>query len=563
MKALLSQVYVDEKLDAKKLEDGAADGMTKSLDLHTEYLSPEENERLLESLDQTYGGVGAYVQNDPDNAARFTISRPIFGGPIYRAGLRSGDVIDKIDGESTLGLSVDECVRRLKGPAGTTVVVTIMRPGWTETQDFTLTRANITIPTTAWDVLPGDIGFLQIISFGEDTAREVHEVLDRFDRDGVRGLVVDLRWNGGGYLKSAVEIASEFLPAGKLVVSERGRPGIWPEKKHFSSGRGGHRREVPTVVLVNGFTASAAEILSGSLKAHGRARLVGTMSFGKGSVQLPVELKSRPGETFTDSERFVVVRFRDANGNGVADPGEPAERRPQKNGRYDGAEKFTDRNGNGRHDDGEPWVDSNLNGMWDDAEAYVDANSNGKWDAGAAFKVTVARYYLPDGTHLDGKYEVVKDAKESKVVRKGGISPQVEAKPLERELWELHNQQALFKTGVVRKYVEASLSGDRKALERLARSDRHDPAAYAGFDEFYASLDTKLSKQAVREVVRAHVRRTVEESIGRELVGDIVDDAQMQAALRELLSLMKVEPKSVADLAFLVAQADAPAPAAR
>jgi hypothetical protein len=269
-------------------------------------------------------------------------------------------------------------------------------------------------------------------------------------------------------------------------------------------------------------------------------------------VQAPNELRSRPGEPFTDVARWVLIG--DENGNGKQDEGERSRRSQQKNGRFDAAEKFTDANGNGKFDAGEVYVDANGNAEHDDAEPFEDLNKNGKWDAGAAFKVTVARYYLPDDTHLEGKYELQPDGK---VARVGGIKPDVEVKFTDLDFWELNTQQSLDKTGAVRRYVDDKLVKDQAALAQLARSDRHDPSAYPGFDEFYASLDTKLSKQAVRELVRIHVRRRVEESIGRELVGDIVDDVQIQTALRELLATMKIDPKTIPDLAFL---ADVPPP---
>ena len=554
MRAILEQTYVDkDKYTNGKLEDGSADGFTKALDPHSMYLSPEDNARLLEGLDPTYGGVGAYVHNDPDNAQRFTISRPIWGGPIYKAGLRSGDVVTAIGGEPTLGLSVEDCVRRLKGPAGTQVVVSIVRPGWTEKQDFTLTRANITIPTTAYDILPGDIGVLEILSFGEETAREVHAILDKFAEKKVKAVVLDLRWNPGGYLKAAVEIASEFLPAGSLVVYEKGRDGVWPRKDHFSTGAGATRPQWPLVVLVNGGTASAAEILSGSLKHYGRARLVGVQTYGKGSVQVPIELKSRPGEPFTDVARLTVVRHDDTNGNGRVDDGETVVKRPMKNGRYDAAEKFTDLNGNGVWDAGEPFVDANGNGVYDPAEPFEDVNKNGKWDPGASFKVTVAKYYLPDGTNLNGRNEV----KDGKVVRLGGIGPDVEAKDDALDLWERQAQVELYKTGAVRKYVDEQIKADPKVYDALARSDRRDPKAYPGFDAWYATLKTRLSPEGVRALVRLRVRETVGDNLGRALVGDVVDDDVLRTALADLFKTMKADPKAVPDLAFL---ADLPAP---
>lgn len=528
---ILQKAYYDtEKVRAAKLEDAAAEGLSAALDPHSGYLSPEENARLLESLDPSYGGVGAYVQNDVNNRDAFTISRPIFGGPIDRAGLRSGDVVTAIDGHPTAGLSVDECVRRLKGPAATNVVITVFRRGWTETKDFELTRARITVPTTAYDVLPGKIGFLQITSFSEETAAEVAHVLDELDAAGIEGLIVDLRSNGGGYLRSAVDIASQWLPKGALVVSERGRQGVMPSKEHRSTGAGERRRNVPIVVLMNQFTASAAEILSGALQVHGRARLVGTMSYGKGTVQFPLDLASRPGEPFVDRERPA------AGGRMVA-----------PNGRYDGPEKFTDANGNGRWDPGEAYADSNGNGQYDPGEAFTDTNQNGRWDPGGGLKVTVGAYYLPDGRNLKRDVKIV----DGKVVPIGGLSPDVEPKPEAFDLWEIQAQNALEKTGKVRAWVDSLFEQDHEGMAHLARSDRRDPAAYPGFEAFFAGLDTKLSSQGVRWLVRFHVRRHLGDDLRRELVGDVADDLALQAALRDLFQTLKKDLAAEPDLSFL------------
>ncbi len=550
IRSILEQSYADtSKLDLRKLEDGAAEGFTMALDPHSSYLTPAENAKLLEGLDPTYGGVGAYVHNDPDNGQRFTISRPIWGGPLYRAGLRTGDVILFIDGEPTQGKTLEECVRLLKGPAGTKVVISVVRPGWSDKQDFALVRANITPPTTAYDLLPGGIGYLEILSFGEETPREVHAILDRFAKEGVKSLVLDLRWNPGGLLRAAVEIASEFLPKDQTVVSERGRLGVWPARTHKSSGAGDGRPAWPMVVLVNGGTASAAEIVSGALGVNGRAKVIGTQTYGKGSVQVPLDLRTRPGEAFTDVERAYGATGRDPTGRSGT------ERRKAANGRYDIAEKFTDQNGNGLWEAGEPFIDANANGVYDPAEPFEDANKNGKWDPGGSFKVTVAKYYLPDGTNLNGRNEM----KDGKLVRLGGIMPDVEAKDDGIDLWERQGQAELYRTGAIKRYVDEQMPKNEALFERLARSDRRDPSLYPGLDEIYTGLCTKLSTQAVRALVRIRVRELVADKLGRALTGDIVDDVPLRTAIVELLKAAKVDPKSVEDLAFL---ADVPPPKA-
>jgi carboxyl-terminal processing protease len=545
---LLERYYLDDdKIDRRKLQDAMAAGITKALDPFTNYLSEEEHGRLREGLDPTYGGVGAYVFNDPDNLDRFTISRPIWGGPIYRAGLRTGDIVTAISGTSTEGLAVDECVRLLKGPPGTPVTISIYRPGWPEPRDFTLTRARITIPTTAYDILPGRIGFLEILSFSSDTAAEVGKILDRFDEQGVKAIIVDVRYNGGGYLQSAVDIGSQFLPKGTLIVSEKGRPGAWRDGKHHSSGAGDHRRQVPIVVLINQGTASAAEILAGAMKVHGRARLVGSMSFGKGSVQRPIDLATRPGEPFEDQARDMPVSYTDSNGNDRHDAGEPVRHRKMKNGRYDPPEKFEDKNGNGRYDPGETYSDENINSRWDPGEPFTDVNGNGIWDPGASLKLTVAGYYLPDGTRLKRETEVV----DGKVETTGGLEPDVNGTLDPLNLWEIQAQRKLDGSEELESYVSDLYENHRKLVERLARSDQRDPSVYPGFDNFYQSLDTRLSKEAVRFLIRFNLRRKIGDDLGRKLVGDVVDDSVIQKALVDLFATMGQELSEIQDLEFL------------
>jgi C-terminal peptidase prc len=546
----LQKGYVDEsRLDRQRLEDAAAAGLTDALDPHTNYLRPEDNARLLESLDPSYGGIGAYVYNDPENGARFTISRPIYGGPVYRADLRAGDIVTAIGDTSTEGLSVEDCVRLLKGPPGTQVILSILRRGWMEARPFTLTRARITIPTTAYDILPGDIGFLQVLHFSEETANEVAKVLDIFDKAKVQGIVIDLRYNGGGYLQTAVQIASNFIPGGKVIVTEKGREGVYPKMVHRSLGTGTHREQVPLVVLVNQGTASAGEILAGALKDHARARLVGNMTFGKGSAQIHLPLASRPGEEWTDEERssgrpLAGDRYRDTNRNGKWDPGEPFDSAPRANGRYDPPEKFTDANGNGVYDVGEPFTDANLNKRWDAGEKFKDANKNNKWDPGGALKITIASYFTPSGFNPKREVKIV----DGKLTVVGGIQPDVEARLSELDLWEIQAQRKLESSGEVRKYVDQLFLDHPDLMERLARSDRCQADLYPGFDDFYKTLDTRLDKDGVRWLVRWNTRRKLGDMLGRELVGDLVDDVQLQRGLLDLLTSLKIDPVTIPDL---------------
>ena len=547
----LSRAYAfpDKVADRRAFEDAAALGLTQALDEHTAYLSPEAQAALMESLDPSYGGIGAYVQNDPDNGKRFTISRPIYGGPVYEADLRAGDIIVMVEDTPTVGLTADECVKLLRGPPGTQVRMLVVRAGWTEPREYVLTRQRIVIPTASYDVLPGGIGFLQLTHFSEETSDEVGRILDEFAQQGVEGLLLDLRGNTGGYLKSAVEIASEFLPAGQVVVTETGRQGVWPERVHRSDGRGERRAQLPMVVLVNQGSASASEILSGALKDTGRALLVGQMTYGKGTAQVPLPLDSRPGEPFTDTER-PVRRFEDRNGNGAWDEGEPFALVQRRNGEYDPPERYTDSNGNGRHDADEAFVDSNGNGIWDDGEPFEDLNQDGHWDPGGTIKMTVARYLNPSGFNPRGELKVV----DGRVERVGGIAPDVVQRPNEDyDFWEIHEQRKLESTSAVRDYVTSLFASHHDLMVRLAGSDRGDPEAYPGFQAFYEGLGTRLAPEAVRWLVRYHVRRMVGNELGRELVGDVVDDLQLQRGLVALFGELGKDLGEVEGLSFVPA----------
>jgi hypothetical protein len=217
------------------------------------------------------------------------------------------------------------------------------------------------------------------------------------------------------------------------------------------------------------------------------------------------------------------------------------------NDRYDPPEKFVDRNANGRYDPGEPFTDANANGRWDDGEPFTDVNKNGVWDPGAGFKITVAAYFLPDGRNLKRETKVVN----GKVVTIGGLQPDLESKGDPVDFWVVQAQRALEESGKVREFVTRLYQADPKAADRLALSDRNDPAAYPGFEEFYAGLATKLDRAAVRELVRWHVRKRVGDEAARELVGDVVDDSILQAALRDLFATLKKDFASEPDLAFL------------
>lgn len=303
---LVMKQYVDEdKADLKKLIEAAADGMAKSLDPFSGFLNEKERKRLKESIEMKYGGIGAHVSMRDD---WLTIERPVYGGPADKADLRSDDQIVEVGGESTKGKNLDELVSKLKGDPGTEVTFKVMRRGWTKPREFTLKRERIRIKTAKGEMLPGNLGFIQLSSFGDTTADELLVVLDDLQKAGAKAILVDVRNNPGGYLQAAVRIVDHFIEEGKVVVETKGRGGKVLERLITQDA---DKVDLPVVILTNGGSASASEIFSGAMRDHQRAILVGEKTFGKGSVQHILDLRSTQGR---DALRMTIAKYYLPNG---------------------------------------------------------------------------------------------------------------------------------------------------------------------------------------------------------------------------------------------------------
>jgi carboxyl-terminal processing protease len=286
---LVKRQYAEEKA-FRDLIYGAIDGMLVSLDPHSGFLPPQEYQDLQEDTSGRFSGIGIHVGI---KEGRVLVLAPIDGSPAYRAGLMAGDRIVKTDGLSTLGISMDEAVRRLRGARGSRVTLTIEREG-RDPFDVTLARDEIKVASVRGvRILRDGVGYIRLTQFGEGSAREFLESLQVLQTQQMSGLVLDLRDNPGGLLQIAVEIAGFLLPKGTEVVSVRGRTGTRDEEHLCANGRV-HLTELPLAVLVNGHSASAAEILAGAMQDHHRAVLVGETTFGKASVQNVLRLTSRP-----------------------------------------------------------------------------------------------------------------------------------------------------------------------------------------------------------------------------------------------------------------------------
>ncbi len=276
---LVHEQYVDQPVDDVVLMRGAITGMLASLgDQHTSYMDPDEFQQANESLSGEYEGIGAYVDTSTEY---LTVISPISGSPAEAAGLRSGDQIIALDGDDVTGIDPELVRKRVLGPAGSVVTLTIRR-GDEAPFDVKITRAKITIKSADGKMLENDIAYIQVTTFGDKTTPELLAVLETLMAQNPKGLILDLRNNGGGYLQTAVEVTSQFVPKDEIVLIEQYGSG---EKQNYTSLGEGLAVDVPMVVLINEGSASASEIVAGALQDLGRAKLIGVVSYGKGSVQ--------------------------------------------------------------------------------------------------------------------------------------------------------------------------------------------------------------------------------------------------------------------------------------
>lgn len=267
--------YVNDTDDVK-LIDGAIDGMVKSLnDPHSNYLSPKMYKTLMEQTEGSFAGIGVVM--GMDNEQKIHIVGIMENSPGQKAGLQEGDEILAVDGVPVTQMAFDEVAAHVRGQAGTDVVLTIMRDN--ANQDITITRDNIKLKTVGHKMLDNNIGYIQIVSFSEDTANEFNEAYNDLKNQGMKALVLDLRNNPGGLLTTCVEIAKKLVPKGEIVsiVDKQGN------KETYSSSL--EVPEYPLVVLINKNSASASEILSGAIQDTKAGTIIGNTSYGKGSVQ--------------------------------------------------------------------------------------------------------------------------------------------------------------------------------------------------------------------------------------------------------------------------------------
>jgi C-terminal peptidase prc len=490
----LIQLVQDAHIDGadvtrSELIEAAADGMLRSMDRHSSYFSPEAFRKFELDLEAEYGGIGAYVGMDREDGL-FTITRPIYSGPAYKAGLYTDDKIVRIGDWPTVGEPVNDVIKRLKGKPGTSVELYIWRRGMdaglierpTEDMAVVIERARITVPPVHAQMLPGGIGLVELTTFSRVASQELASAIETLEAQGMRGLILDLRGNTGGLLTEARNVGDLFLEKGVVVVRTKSRVS---RPRSFSTIRDAIiPKDMPMVTLINRFSASASEIVAGALQDHGRSTLIGQRSFGKGSVQNLLRL-----------------------------PGEPDD-------------EYADENGNHRYDDWETIT--------------KDHDGDGEFDHAPRIKLTIEQYLLPFGRSIHRKVD-----EQGNIVSPGGVEPDESVAPMRREAWRLVEMRKLQDTRALRDWAREKFAHNQEAFSQLALCDMDDPAAYAGFEGLYESLDTILSQDDVRFLLRIEVRRLVQDAQGHAFpLGDFQEDSQLQAAVRSILADLGSTPES-------------------
>jgi carboxyl-terminal processing protease len=307
---IIFQDYVDKDgLDASALTQGAIEGMVEALDdPYTAYLDAENYQLSLRSFEGKIEGIGASVAIKDGN---ITIIAPIADSPAEKAGIRAGDVILEVDGQSTSGMSLTEAVLHIQGPKGTPVTLSVLHQGETEPEVIEIVRAEIELPSVRFE-MRGDIAYINISHFSERTAEELYPVLESINQQAV-GIILDLRSNPGGLLETVIDVAGFFLKEGVVVdvVNNEGKHAASPVRPS------GITTDLPLVVLVDGYSASGSEVLAGALQDYGRATIAGSKTYGKGSVNILRQLKDGSALYITNA-RWLTPNGRLIEGEGLS-----------------------------------------------------------------------------------------------------------------------------------------------------------------------------------------------------------------------------------------------------
>ena len=303
--SITQQNYVDD-IDTKEALEGAIKGLLTSLDPHSSFLKPQDFKELQDETKGSFSGIGIEITLKDD---MLTVVSPIEDTPAFKAGIQAGDRIIKIEDESTKDMSIFDAVKQLRGEKGSEVTISIHREDWTDLEEFTIVRDVIPIHSVRSDILESGYGYVRISNFQRNTTKDLKKSIKKLlEESMLKGLVLDLRNSPGGLLDVSVKVADIFLDEG-IIVSTRGR--IKDQNLEFSAHGEGPDYDFPIVVLINGGTASASEIVAGALQDHERALIMGTQSFGKGSVQTIIPMADGAGL------RLTTARYYTPNGTSI------------------------------------------------------------------------------------------------------------------------------------------------------------------------------------------------------------------------------------------------------
>ncbi len=307
--ALIQRNYV-EKPQNKELVYGAIKGMLETLDPHSSFMSPEVYREMQVETRGEFSGLGIEITTKDD---RIVVVTPIEDTPAFKAGVLAGDQILRVDGKSTKGMSLADAVKLMRGPRGSAVKITVAREGAAEPLDFTITRATIAVRSVKSKMLEPGLGYIRLTQFQERTADDLAAALERFDKQGLKGLILDMRNNPGGLLDQAVKVADVWVDSGLIVYTD-GR--IENQRMEFRATRDVAKRDYNIIVIVNEGSASASEIVAGALQDTGRALVVGTQTFGKGSVQTIIPLSDGSALRLTTA-RYFTPKGRSIQAKGI------------------------------------------------------------------------------------------------------------------------------------------------------------------------------------------------------------------------------------------------------
>ncbi len=302
--------YVED-VNPHELIISAIKGMVNSLDPHSAYLTPEAYKEFQTETKGEFGGIGIQI-GIKDGV--LTVIAPIEDTPAWKAGIKAGDKIMKIDGQSTKDMNINDAVSKMRGPKGKPVKLTIQRDEWKEPKDITIVRDIIKIKSIKYKMIDKEIGYIKLIQFQEGTAQDLANALQSLKESGMQSLILDLRNNPGGLLQSAVDVSEQFLPPKQLVVSIKGRAG---EKiDYYTENLRASYTDIPMIVLVNQGSASASEIVAGALQDWGRALILGVQTFGKGSVQSLIPLSDGSALKLSTA-KYYTPKGRSIHGVGI------------------------------------------------------------------------------------------------------------------------------------------------------------------------------------------------------------------------------------------------------